>query len=76
MHPHAQQKNELDKDGIRAFFFPPNVTSYTKPTDTELVENLKRRYRKLFLQFINGELDNGEISVQCLKWVVMKKVDY
>lgn len=76
MHPHVQQKNELDKDGIRAFFLPPYVTSYIKPTDTGFVENLKRRYRKLFLQFIIGELDNGEISVQCLKWVVMKKVDY
>lgn len=43
--------NELDMDeNIKCVFLPANTTSLIQPMDQGVIENLKRHYRKIFLQ--------------------------
>lgn len=48
-HPEASQLTS--EDGmITCHFLPPNTTSLIQPMDQSVIESLKRRYRKKFLQ--------------------------
>lgn len=74
--PSHPSEDELEKDGIKAKFLPPNVTSLIQPMDQGVIENIKRRYRKRLLQFLIEGIDDGAEVIQHLKLVNMKTVGY
>nr|XP_012139977.1 PREDICTED: jerky protein homolog-like isoform X2 [Megachile rotundata] len=50
--------NTLSIGGIRAIFFPSNVTPLIQPLDQGIIKVLKRRYKAVFLKFlINAQAD-------------------
>jgi hypothetical protein len=46
----AHPLNELADEGIKCVFLPANTSSLIQPMDQGVIENLKRHYRKIFLQ--------------------------
>lgn len=71
-HPSAE---ELECDGIRALFLPPNVTSLIQPMDQGVLECLKKKYRRRLLQSILHSDDNESV-IDALKKVNVKDVTY
>lgn len=72
-HPSEEQ---LKSGEIRVMFLPPNVTSLIQPMDQGVLENLKRNYRRLLLEQILDQVDNGCNLVDCLKEINLKNVAY
>lgn len=63
---------ELSSGDIKAYFFPPNVTSLIQPLDQGVLETLKRNYRKKLLQFLIQNLDEGNTVTEALKKITVK----
>lgn len=72
-HPSAEQ---LESGEIKAMFLPPAVTSLIQPMDQGVLENLKRNYRRLLLEHILAEVDEGANLTECLKKLNLKNVVY
>lgn len=72
-HPSAEQ---LESGEIKAMFLPPAVTSLIQPMDQGVLENLKRNYRRLLLEHILEEVDEGANLTECLKKLNLKNVVY
>lgn len=47
-HPTGEIKS--DDGNITCFFLPANTTSLIQPMDQGIIENMKRRYRKMFIE--------------------------
>lgn len=61
-HPNAKFLQDGD---IRVMYLPPNVTSIAQPIDQGVLECMKEKYRRIFLQKILS--DNETDLVQKLK---------
>lgn len=69
-------EEELTCDGIRALFFPPNVTSLIQPMDQGVLEAMKKKYRRRLLQSML-QATEGEVTINdFLKKTTMKDVVY
>lgn len=64
MRHHTQLDTELQSDdgNITCYFLPPNTTPLIQPMDQSVIETLKRRYRKTFIQELVCE--EGETSLK------------
>ena len=51
---------KLQLDNIQLLFFPPNMTSNSQPMDQEIIENLKRHYKKILLRRRLEAMDMGK----------------
>lgn len=56
-HPSQEDALESEDGLIKKFFLPPNSTALIQPMDQSVIENLKRRYRKKFLQNLISEAE-------------------
>ncbi|XP_015122873.1 jerky protein homolog-like [Diachasma alloeum] len=65
---------DLNEDGIRVIFLPPNVTSFIQPLDQGIIENLKKNYRFHFLLSLITEQEKGKSLVEILKEITIKNV--
>ena len=69
-HPEASEL--VSDDGkIIAKFLPPNVTSLIQPMDQEVIEAVKRRYKKKLLRGVIIADDRGGSLLDYLKSVNM-----
>lgn len=74
--PSHPEESQLISGDIKTKFFPPNVTSILQPMDQEVLQNIKRSYRKqLIKKLLEEDKDNPTIP-QRLKKVNIKDAIY
>lgn len=56
-------------------FFPPNVTSIMQPMDQGVLENIKKNYRRLFLEHLLAYTEKEDI-INGLRKITLKNVIY
>ncbi|XP_055708815.1 jerky protein homolog-like [Phlebotomus papatasi] len=66
VHP---DEKELVSGGIRVLYLPPNVTATVQPMDQNVLENLKQKYRRNFLEFIVQQLEDNRDVRSAIKSV-------
>lgn len=72
---HPPKEDLVSDDGkITALYLPRNVTSLIQPMDQGVLVALKRRYKKILLQRLLIEDENGVSLIDFLKSVNMKVV--
>lgn len=67
---------ELNMGGIIVKFLPPNVTSIMQPMDQGVLENIKKNYRRLFLEHLISYTENGDSIIDAMKKITLKDVVY
>lgn len=72
-HPNEEK---LTCDGIRALFFPANVTSLIQLMDQGVLECMKKKYRCRLLQCLLNSVDSEETIRYFLKKITMKDTIY
>ncbi|XP_055708779.1 jerky protein homolog-like [Phlebotomus papatasi] len=66
VHPAAE---ELVSGGIKVLYLPPNCTATVQPMDQNVLEALKRKYRRSFIRFLLRELEDGDDLMSAIKKV-------
>ncbi|XP_055698144.1 jerky protein homolog-like [Phlebotomus papatasi] len=66
VHP---DEDELVSDGIRVIFLPPDITSIIQPMEQNVLEMLKKKYRRIFLEFILGQIESDPNVMNAVKAV-------
>lgn len=66
VHP---DEDELVSDGIRVIFLPPDITSTIQPMEQNVLEMLKKKYRRIFLEFILEQIENDPNVMNAVKAV-------
>ncbi|KAF2890091.1 hypothetical protein ILUMI_16082 [Ignelater luminosus] len=64
------------KGDIKAIFLPPNVTSLIQPMDQEVIEWLKRRYRRKYISSILEKSEEGCNILEAMKSLNIKDAIY
>lgn len=70
VHPRAE---ELVSGGIRVLYLPPNITSTIQPMDQNVLETMKKIYKRTFLQNILTHLENDAEIADAIKNVTILK---
>ena len=58
-HPNILQESLKN---IKLEFLPKNTTSRLHPSDANIIENFKHKYRNLLIRYILGRIDTGNWS--------------
>ncbi|XP_055712049.1 jerky protein homolog-like [Phlebotomus papatasi] len=66
VHPAAE---ELVSGGIKVLYLPPNCTATVQPMDQNVLEALKKKYRRSFIRFLLRELEDGDDLMSAIKKV-------
>ncbi|XP_055714417.1 jerky protein homolog-like [Phlebotomus papatasi] len=71
VHPNEK---ELVSGDIKVVYLPPNITSTVQPMDQNVLESMKKIYKRKFLEYLLKHLENNEEVGDALKKVNILKV--
>lgn len=67
---------ELHVGNIVVKFLPPNVTSIMQPMDQGVLENIKKNYRRLYLEHVLLYTEKEEDIISAIRKITLKNVMY
>ena len=68
----ATSHDEIEKDGIKVKFLPPNTTSLIQPMDQGPIASLKKRYITAFMLAAMNRADDVDMKTFTKKWDLLK----
>jgi hypothetical protein len=68
----ATSHDELEKDGIKVIFLPPNTTSLIQPMDQGPIAAVKKRYISFFMLAAMNRDDGVDLNTFLKKWNLLQ----
>lgn len=72
--PHPGE--ELHVGNFVVKFFPPNVTRIMQPMEQSVLENIKKNYRRLYLEHVLEYTEKEEDIISAIRKITLKNVIY